>query len=122
MKGINSHLAHLLVTLTAALNVSDARAQSGVQLQVRRETHGFTITWPAKVRDAAGVAQYPSFELQRSVDLKSWAAVGSPVRGAAGSEVLTASVVPDGPKAFYRVLSKDQTAARVSKLAKTGAE
>lgn len=93
-------------------------------MELRSGQPGWTVTWPARLRDAAGVEQFPSFELQRSLDLKTWTPVGAPVRGTGGTtqEQLAMPVPTDAGSGFYRVVARLNSAGRASKLGQGGAE
>src|SRR5438093_8900659 len=113
-----------ILLLVAILPVSLLDAQSPFQVKLRSNAQGWTITWPARLVDAKGLEQFPSFELQRSEDLKSWSRAGALLQGspAAANELLAVRFTTDAPKGFYRVVARSPSEPRISKLGQGGAE
>jgi hypothetical protein len=112
------------VQLILAAWVAQLQAEPSFEVHLQPRKAGWTIAWPAQMRDAAGVEQFPTYELQRSLDLKTWGPVGMPVRGTSGAseELLSLPLSTDGSQAFYRVLARSNTPSRTSKLGQGGAE
>jgi hypothetical protein len=89
-----------LVLSTAALMAS-FQAHAGFEVTLLRDSPGWAIAWEARMRDAKGFDPLPSFELQQSLDLKTWTTVGSPLRGTstAAQELLRARLPVDAKSA-----------------------
>jgi hypothetical protein len=114
----------LLAQLILPLWVAQLRGEPAFEVHVRPGKPGWAITWSVTVRDAQGAEQFPSYELQRSLDLKSWSAVGTPLRGTspATEEWFSVPLPGDGDQAFYRVVAHMNSSTRASKLGQGGAE
>lgn len=119
-KWLRAPLGQLLL----AASLGELQAAPSFEVHLQRDKAGWTITWPARMRDADGVEQIPAYELQRSLDLKSWTPVGLPVRDTSGAaeELLSLPLPADGAKSFYRVLARLNLRNRAAKLGQGGAE
>ena len=108
-----------MVLLASPLN-----AQSPLVLQLHNDDQGWSLAWPARLRDGHGVEQSPVFELQRSENLKDWSAVGSTFQGKTdtATEILTSRLSTEAPQGFYRLVARFPSERRVAKLGRGGAE
>ena len=114
----------ILGRLILAAWFTQLQAAPSFEVQLRSGKPTWTITWPARMRGADGVEQFPTYELQRSLDLKTWEPVETQLRGTGGAaeELLSRPLPAEGVQAFYRVLARLNTANRASKLGQGGAE
>src|SRR5262245_46253509 len=102
-----SFLAKFAILPMATAFVTTLNAQAPLYLQLRSDAQGWTIAWPARLRDAQGAEQSPTYELQQSDDLTTWGTVGSPFQAAPGSlnDLVIARMPTDALQGFYRVVA-----------------
>src|SRR5689334_22247640 len=115
-------LRRRLFCVAIVLVSSALGADAELNLHLRPDGKKWTVWWPARLIDGQGVQRLPTFQLQRSDDLKQWRPVGSPLQAKSGAadEVLSVELATDAANGFYR-LSAQWPSGR-AKLATTGAE
>lgn len=125
MRKTQSQLTAVACFSAIVLNLAAQNAVPANNLKLTLQYDGsrWGARWPAQLLRADGTAAFPSFELQHSADLKTWSALGAPVRGSSvGGEFLTAQLPASNPQGFYRLLARFSSVPRVAKLANGGAE
>ena len=74
------------------------------RLTLEPSLNSLQVSWPGTVRGADGSVVRPYFELQRSLDLRAWRAVGERQR-AKSDETLRMNLSAENARGFYRLLS-----------------
>src|SRR5688572_22453717 len=88
--------------LTTAANLS---AQSDpLPLSIQPRGSALDLSWPGSLRLTSGETVFPRFEIQESLDLKSWRALGPPLHSA-GADTMQYSLSPSQPRAFYKLFA-----------------
>jgi len=117
----------LLALTTLVCNLDFAPAQEPpradrVRIAIQPRGSNLELSWPATVLAPDGQSAQPFFELQGSMDLKSWQPLGERLRAtpAAAGEPLQVTLPADQSRAFYRLLTSLPRTNLT--LATTGAE
>jgi hypothetical protein len=78
-------------------------------LSLRRSNDALDLSWPATTHHVDGSVVRPSFEVQRSLDLRLWRPLAEPLRAGADTteSALHLTLDPRESLAFYRLLSVD---------------
>jgi hypothetical protein len=94
-----------ILIATAVLLAASAGAQRNFTISAISNGPGSVIvSWPVQSATPAGdLLMLPQFQVQRSVDLKSWIPLGAPMSGTLHQTLTLAD--PNGVAAFYRVQS-----------------
>src|SRR4030095_10481631 len=101
----------LTIALALILNLAGTEpcgaAPEGQQLtlSIGLSNNHLQLSWPGIVHQSYGSILRPYFELQRSLDLRSWQPVGQRYRAPESAELLRVLLEPNDPLGFYRLLS-----------------
>lgn len=89
----------------------EADSQTAIELRIRRDGTELEVVWPAGLKDSLETTVYPTFEIQRSEDLRHWEPPQDGLRdNSAGLKALLRyAFPPDRPHAFFRVMGRLQT-------------
>ena len=113
-------VALIIGVVSVVVSVGTQAVGQQPSLSVELSTNGLQLSWPGSVRQNDGSIVRPYFELQRSIDLRSWRPIGQRHHAPADIERLLVQVAPSEPLGFYRLLSV--TPPATARLGSGGAE
>jgi hypothetical protein len=103
---MKANVAILRMAAAAVLCVSTAWSQDALIVHPSRTASGLLLSWSGAMPGPDGSTIRPVFELQHSLDLRTWTPVGNRVRATAESPSAWEEVLPiEATQGFYRLLA-----------------